>query len=158
MTPTDVFFWGALSAVTAANLMTTVGDTLPDTMPQTRDFFEVHGIEAVRVGDTAALFVDRTIHQPIPMSFTVRVMEAAGDQWSLFCYAEGQVIEYSPSAVISDPNAPLDGAVGLDWWTYGKCPVLPDGEAQIRTTWTPQAFGLYPVSFNITIPEESPYE
>lgn len=106
---------------------------------KTSDFFEVASIRAERDGDSANLYVDRVIKAPIHMSFTVRIMEKTSGGWREFCSAPSSAILYQPSAVLDQP-------VTLDWWTWGKCPVLPDGPARIATTWEPSARGLEPTT------------
>lgn len=122
---------------------------MPQTHDTTQDFFEVHAIEATRSGDKAALRVSRTIHQPIEMQATVRVMERGTAGWRQYCLAEGPTVQYRP-------EAEMPGTVTLAWWTWGKCPDLPEGDAQVWTTWTPQRFGLAPLSYVLDIPDTQP--
>lgn len=117
-------------------------DHIPATT--TAAFFEVHSIEGKRVGNTAELTVDRSIHAPIPQSWVVRVMEETDQGLKEFCKARYPVFEYTPAA------APV-GTVSLAWWTDGQCPVLPDGHAQIITTWTPALPGLSPTTKTVRI-------
>lgn len=107
--------------------------------PTTQDFFQVHSITAERFEQTAILQVDRDILAPIEMSFAVRVMEWTGAGWREHCSMASGVIEYQPGTELPDP-------VTLSWWTWVECPLLPDGRAQIRTTWTPADDRLAPVS------------
>lgn len=117
-------------------------DHIPATT--TAAFFEVNSIEGRRVGNTAELTVDRSVHAPIVQSFVVRVMEETSGGLVQFCKATSQPFEYQPSV------APL-GTVSLAWWTDGQCPVLPDGPAQIITTWTPALPGLLPTTETVRI-------
>ena len=112
----------------------------------TEDFFQVHEIKAVRDGDGANLFVDRSILMPIHMGFTVRVMEKTPTGWRQYCGAPADPFLYQPDAVLDQP-------VTLDWWTWGKCPTLPEGPARIVTTWTPTARGLQPLSYTVEVTE-----
>lgn len=107
--------------------------------PATEQFFELRNITAIRVGNTALLTVDRSIHAPIDMSWSIRVMEETGEGWMQFCTAQSGVFQYRPESVLPRP-------VTLDWWTSGQCPTLPDGPARIVTTWTPRRAGLDPVT------------
>ncbi len=102
-------------------------------------FFEVQSVAAERQGDTAILHVDREIHQPLHMSFSVRVMSQGKRGWVETCAMSSGVIEYSPDNALPDP-------VTLDWWTWGECPTLPPGPARIITTWTPAVKGFDPVT------------
>ena len=143
----DVLFYNAASIAAASSMLLIGQSQIAAPTEVTSEFFEVHSIQAERVGDTAVLFVDREIHAPITQSFTVRVMELQDGQWSQFCQMESEPIEYRPNVALVDKASPIAGGVSLDWWTYGKCATLPEGQAQVWTTWTPQAFGLYPVSY-----------
>lgn len=107
--------------------------------PTTEDFFQVHSITAERFEQTAILHVDRDILAPIEMSFAVRVMGWTGTGWREHCSMASGVIEYQPGTELPDP-------ITLSWWTWVECPLLPDGRAQIRTTWTPADDRLAPVS------------
>lgn len=151
MNVTDLAFWGTLSIVSTLNAVATISGAIPTNTIVTADYFEPLDIDAFRVGDTAAIYFNRTIHRPVTMSFTVRVMELTPNGWSQFCHMEGPPIEYIPTAVLFDKNAPMNGSVGLDWWTYGKCAKLPDGDAQIWTTWEPKQVGLLPVSIKVDV-------
>lgn len=151
MNVTDLAFWGTLSIVSTLNAVATISGTISQDTIVTADYFEPLEIDAVRVGDTAAIYFNRIIHRPVTMGFTVRIMESSDNGWSQFCYMSAPPIEYSPSAVLFDKNAPLPDSVGLDWWTYGKCATLPDGEAQIWTTWEPKDIGLLPVSIKVDV-------
>lgn len=102
-------------------------------------YFEVHSIEAIRDGNTAILVVDRDIHAPIDMAYTVRVMSVNGTGVTQFCKSESNTFRYLPTAQLPDP-------ITLDWWTNGACPTLPDGPAQIITTWEPYPSGLAPLT------------
>lgn len=112
--------------------------------PKTQVLFEVHEIRAERVGDTANLFVNRSIYAPVHMEPTVRIMEKTKGGWREFCFAPSSPFLYQPDAVLDQP-------VTLDWWTWGKCPVLPDGPARIVTTWSPAGRGLLPVTYTVEI-------
>lgn len=116
-------------------------DTTTRMMPRAGldTFFEVRSVTAERVGGTAILHVDREIHYPIHMAFTVRVMEQRGLGWQEVCAAPSNVILYLPDAELPDP-------VTLDWWTWGKCPNLPDGPVRIVTTWEPEPRGMEPLT------------
>ena len=128
-------FWVAFSLVGIT--FNTAVEHIPKA--ETAMFFEVHSIEGRRVGGTAELTVDRSIHAAIPQSFVVRVMAETGAGLVQFCKATSAVFEYSPDA------APV-GTVSLAWWTDGQCPVLPSEPAQIITTWTPALPGLLPLT------------
>lgn len=132
-------FAAAVSFVSFSIVTDGVKSTLPRDEPTTDRFFEVASVVAHRDGDTATLDVDRTIKRPFAMSFSVRVMEGVDGGWREFCAMQGPVIEYRPESVLPDP-------VTLDWWTWGQCATLPDGAAQIWTTWTPADDLLAPVS------------
>lgn len=112
--------------------------------PKTQSLFEVHEIKAVRKDDTADLWVNRTIHEPLHMAFSVRLLQRFAGGWSEFCFMESKPFLYMPDAVIPQP-------VTLDWWTHGKCPTLPDGPARIVTTWAPAGRGLMPVTYTVEI-------
>lgn len=99
------------------------------------NFFEVHSIEAERVGNTAVLRVDREIHAPINMAYTVRVMAVENGKYQQVCKASSNSFLYMPQAELPDQ-------ITLDWWTDGECPELPDGPSQIITTWDPDPQGL----------------
>ncbi len=111
--------------------------------PQLDDYFEVAKLEAVRQGDTAILRVDRTIKQPLHMGFTVRVMKEGYEGWVEHCAMTSGTILYSPGRALPDP-------VTLDWWTWGRCPTLPEGHAMIETTWSPEG-GLEPLTLTIEV-------
>ncbi len=123
----------------AASLMGV--DTAVSVLPKAgmADFFEVRSVTAERQGETAVIQFDRVIHQPLHMEFTVRVQGKARQGWVEVCAMSSGVILYTPDAVLPDP-------VTLDWWTWGKCPTLPEGPARIVTTWAPDARGLEPVT------------
>ena len=108
--------------------------------PSTAHYFDVRSVSAERVGDTAHLHIDRIIHAPIEMSWTVRVMEEADDGWRQVCQASSGVFQYRPEARLPVPTS-------LEWWTDGQCVDLPPGPARIITTWTPQRAGLDPVTY-----------
>lgn len=112
--------------------------------PQTSRFFEVHEIKADRRDDTADLWVNRTIHAPLHMSFSVRIMEPAKAGWRETCSMESAPFLYMPDAFLDQP-------VTLDWWTHGQCPTLPDGPARIVTTWSPTGRGMQPVTYTVEI-------
>jgi len=95
------------------------------------DFFEVQSITAHRQGDTAVLDVRRTIHAPIHMRFNVRIFHVEDLGMVQTCSVTSSTILYMPGSVLPDP-------VTLDWWTWGECPKLPAGRAQIVTTWDPE--------------------
>ena len=117
-------------------------DTAVTMLPRAElsNFFTVDGIEAKRVGKTAHLKVDRTIHHPIHMSFIVRVQKRGLNGWTDDCTApEVGPILYQPDAELPDP-------ITLDWWTWGACVELPEGPARIVTTWIPEPNGLSPVT------------
>lgn len=112
----------------------------------TGDYFTVHEIKAVRNGESADLFVNRTIAAPLSMTFNVRIMEKVGGGWRQFCATPPfPAILYQPDAVIDQP-------VSLDWWTWSACPSLPDGPARIVTTWTPAARGFEPLTYTVEVP------
>lgn len=111
---------------------------VPD--PQTDTYFHVESVRAVRRGDTADLWVDRSIHSPLHMTFSVRIMQQTDGGWREFCAVQSDPILYQPDAVIDHP-------VTLDWWTRGECASLPDGPARIVTTWAPTARNLQPVTY-----------
>lgn len=110
----------------------------------TSAFFEVREIRAERVGNTANLWVDRSIYAPIHMEFTVRVMQEMPDGWREACSMHGAPRLYMPDVVIDQP-------VTLDWWTLGQCKALPEGRARIITTWSPTARKLQPVTYTVEI-------
>lgn len=116
-------------------------DTVVGLMPQqkTEDFFQVHSVSAERVGQSAVLNVDRTIHRDLPMEYTVRIMAQMGSGWRQVCKAESNVFLYRAGAVLPDP-------VTLDWWTDGACRALPPGRVQIITTWKPDRRDLESVT------------
>jgi hypothetical protein len=67
-------------------------------------------------------------------------MQATPQGWRQFCKAQSNPILYQPDSVLDQP-------VTLDWWTDGKCAILPEGRTRIMTTWAPLARGLEPVTF-----------
>jgi hypothetical protein len=143
----DMVFSSLVSLGVTGSLVIGGVNLMPQNYEGTADYFEVHAIDATRLGDTASLRVNRSIKKPVEMSSTVRVMERGSVGWREYCIAQGPTIQYRPDAELPDP-------VTLGWWTWGKCPKLPDGDAQIWTTWTPQMFGLAPVSYVVDIPAE----
>jgi len=106
----------------------------------TADFFAVQDVRVDRDGAGAVLWVDRTIKRPVHMVYTVRIMQATPQGWRQFCKAQSNPILYQPDSVLDQP-------VTLDWWTDGKCAILPEGRTRIMTTWAPLARGLEPVTF-----------
>ena len=112
--------------------------------PVTADFFEVAEIRAEREGDTASIWVNRTVHRAIYMTATVRVMQPTRRGVEQVCIADGPTILYRPEAVMPQP-------VDLDWWTWGHCPMLPEGRTVIETTWTPRGAALEPVTVEVTV-------
>ena len=112
--------------------------------PVTADFFEVAEIRAEREGDTASIWVNRTVHRAIYMTATVRVMQPTRRGVEQVCIADGPTILYRPEAVMPQP-------VDLDWWTWGHCPMLPEGRTVIETTWTPRDPALEPVTVEVTV-------
>lgn len=138
-----VFQTLAAFSITGAMTLSAV-DMMPENTITTSEFFEVHGITAKREGSTAIFKVNREIHQPITMSYTVRVMVDKGGRWHQSCFATASPFEYSPDAILPDP-------IKLDWWTNGDCTTLPEGRVQIWTTWTPQLYGLAPVSVVVDV-------
>lgn len=146
----DLVFGSVISVVFMSVMVVNMADLAPDTVMRTSDYFEVHGIDARRVDDTAHLRVNREIHEPIEMSYNVRIMEYVAGGWIERCIAEGGPLEYRPEASLPE-------IVTLDWWTNGKCSTLPDGDTQIWTTWTPwSAAGphLAPVSVVVDVKGE----
>ena len=112
--------------------------------PVTSDFFEVAEIRVEREGDTASIWVDREIHRSIYMTASVRVMQPTPHGMQQVCIADGPTILYRPEAVMPQP-------VDLGWWTWGHCPILPDGRTVIETTWTPRDPALDPVTVEVTV-------
>ena len=112
--------------------------------PVTADFFEVAEIRAEREGDTASIWVNRTVHRAIYMTATVRVMQPLRHGVEQVCIADGPTILYRPEAVMPQP-------VDLGWWTWGHCPILPDGRTVIETTWTPRDGSLEPVTKQVVV-------
>ena len=112
--------------------------------PVTADFFEVAEIRAERNGDDAAIWVNRTVHRSIYMTASVRVMLPTPHGMQQVCIADGPTILYRPEAVMPQP-------VDLDWWTWGHCPMLPEGRTVIETTWTPRGPALEPVTVEVTV-------
>lgn len=102
-------------------------------------YFEVHSVTAERAGETAILLVDREIHSPINMAYTVRIMAEEGGRLVQTCKAESNTFLYLPTAKLPD-------RITLDWWTNGECAALPDGPALIVTTWDPDPSGLEPLT------------
>jgi len=129
----NLLFSAAISFGITGLTIDTTSQFLPT--PTTNHFFQVQSISATRVGDSAQLVIQRIVHAPIEMSFTVRVMGESDLGWQQWCKAESAVFQYRPEAVLPVP-------VTLEWWTDGKCPTLPPGPAQIITTWEPAARGL----------------
>lgn len=116
-------------------------DTAVSIMPRasTDNFFAVHSFRAERSGDTALIYIERAIKAPIPMAYTVRIMERDIGGWREFCKAQSNTFLYMPDAV-------LPGQIDLDWWTGGKCAKLPAAPARIVTTWDPEGQGLESVT------------
>ena len=112
--------------------------------PVTADFFEVAEVRAERNGDDAAIWVDRIIHRAIYMTASVRVMQPTRRGVEQVCIADGPTILYRPEAVMPQP-------VDLGWWTWGHCPILPDGRTVIETTWTPRDGSLEPVTKQVVV-------
>jgi hypothetical protein len=132
-----VAFPFAIALIFAAMGVDTAVTVLPRAeMPQ---FFEVHSITAERRGDAAVLIVDRSIHRPLHMAFSVRVMAQGRSGWIETCAMSSGVIEYQTDNALPEP-------VTLDWWTWGQCPDLPPGPARIVTTWTPAIKGFDPLT------------
>lgn len=132
----------AFMMVSAALSFTAVSNgfvsALGPTSPDVSDFFEVHAISGTRKGDLIVIDLDRTIHKPIVMGFTVRVMKRAGVGWSQHCQMEALPFKYLPEAIPPD-------VIDLDWWTHGKCADPPDEATQVWTVWTPADELLKPV-------------
>lgn len=112
--------------------------------PVTADFFEVSEVRADRNGDTVSLWVDREIHRAIYMAASVRVLQPTPHGMQQVCIADGPTILYRPEAVMPQP-------VDLGWWTWGHCPMLPEGRTVIETTWTPRDPALEPVTVEVTV-------
>jgi hypothetical protein len=98
--------------------------------PGLERYYEVESVTADRVGNEVHLHVDRAIHAPITMSYSIRVFQMTHSGAVLSCVAQGGPFRYRPDAVLPNP-------VTLDWWTGGHCPEIPPGQAQIETTWDP---------------------
>lgn len=113
--------------------------------PSLSDYFEVTRLDAVRDGDTALLMVERTVKQPLHMGFTVRVLADGREGWVEHCAMTSGAILYQPGRVLPEP-------VTLDWWTWGRCPTLPEGRALIETTWAPEG-GLAPLTIATEVTE-----
>jgi hypothetical protein len=114
--------------------------------PKTSDFFQVSDIRVVREGDTALLYVDRDIIQPIYMTPNVRIMAYSEHGWREVCIAQGPTILYSPDNTIDQP-------VDLAWWTWDQCKSLPDGPTRIITTWVPRKSHFEPVTYTVNVDE-----
>ena len=112
--------------------------------PRTSDFFQVHSIEAERVGSDVILHVDRDIHIPIEMSFSVRVLRYAGGGYREHCRMSAVPFEYQSDAMLPD-------VVTLAWWTHGACPDAPANALRISTTWTPVDARFAPVTVNVEV-------
>lgn len=112
--------------------------------PVTADFFEVREIKAERAGSGALLWIDRDIHRAVYMAATVRIMAQMDSGWREYCIADGPTILYNPAAVLDQP-------VTLDWWSFGKCPSLPQQRAMIETTWAPRDGSLEPVTKQVVV-------
>lgn len=112
--------------------------------PVTADFFEVAEVRADRDGDTVSLWVDREIHRAIYMAASVRVLQPTPRGMQQVCIADGPTILYRPEAVMPQP-------VDLGWWTWGHCPMLPEGRTVIETTWTPRDGSLEPVTKQVVV-------
>lgn len=112
--------------------------------PETSDLFEVHSIRAERDGNTAQLWIDRTVHVPVTIAPVVRVMEWTDAGWRQYCFATVPPFEYSPDTVLDQP-------VPLTWWTWGQCPVIPPGRVKLIATWTPQVIGAEPFSYSVEV-------
>jgi len=112
--------------------------------PVTADFFEVREIKAERAGSGALLWIDRDIHRAVYMTASVRVMQPTRRGVEQVCIADGPTILYRPEAVTPQP-------VDLGWWTWGHCPILPDGRTVIETTWTPRDGSLEPVTKQVVV-------
>lgn len=110
----------------------------------TEAYFEPVAMRAERDGQTARLWVDRIIHRPIHMRYTVRVMASDPQGWHEVCMAQGGPILYEPGNVLRQP-------VSLEWWTGGQCATLPSGRARIVTTWAPTPPGLQPVTLAVEV-------
>lgn len=139
----DIAFHGLVAVGVSGLVVQTAFQFAPPA--ETGSFFRVHEITAERVGDTANLHIDREIFLPIEMSFAVRVMEYTPAGVKEFCRMEAAPFQYQPDAVLPDP-------VTLDWWTHGKCAILPDGRARKVTTWSPTKPGYAAVSYAVEIP------
>jgi len=112
--------------------------------PTTESAFEVHSISAERIGDTAVLDVDRVIHMPILMGFSVRILEVT----------EAGLIEYcqmDAAPFLYDPQSQLPDTVDLEWWTHGECSTLPDADVVVDTTWTPAVDGYDSVTYRFSV-------
>jgi hypothetical protein len=145
----ELVFKGLVSFGVSGSFVIGGVNLMPTSLDATTDYFEVHAISAERLGETATLKVNRTISKPITMSPTVRIMERGNIGWREYCIAEGPSIEYRPEAELPDPTP-------LSWWTWGKCPTLPEGDAQIWTTWRPVRGDLAPLSYVLDVPEAQP--
>ena len=133
---------GALSFTAVTNGFVSA---LSPKSPDVSDFFEVQSISGTRDGDLVTISLERTIHEPIVMGFTVRIMERNGAGISEFCQMEAQPFTYLPGSVLPE-------AIDLDWWTHGKCADPPDGESQVWTVWTPEDETLRPIIAVFDIP------
>ena len=109
-------------------------------------FFEVHSIKAERTDGGIILHIDRTIHRPIHMAFTVQVMRRMDGRWAEICTAPSNVILYDTERALPDP-------VTLDWWTWGKCVDAPPGPVKIVTTWDPEPLGLGSLTVSAEVTE-----
>lgn len=135
------------SVLVASGLTSTaVMQMAPHLRPETHDFFEVNSMSAKRVGDTAALVVDRVIKVPLIMGYAVRVLSIGDHDATLFCAAQGGPYRYRPDAKLPDP-------ITLDWWTDGQCIAIPQGRVKIETTWDPVVPDMEPVSVTVEVEE-----
>ncbi len=114
--------------------------------PQTDDFFTVQQITAERSDNTALLYVDRDIIQPIYMTPSVRVMQESENGWKEVCAAIGPTILYQTDVTLDQP-------VTLDWWTWGQCVEIPEGKVKIVTTWAPRNTSLEPLTYTVILDE-----
>lgn len=80
-------------------------------------------------GKPALMEIDRTIHRPVTMEWTVEVNRETMGGFYAYCVQSGQN-DYRPGSSLPAPTE-----LNLDWWTWPRKCDLPAGRYQVETTY-----------------------
>lgn len=92
-------------------------------------WFEVNTLSAgpAQAYKPVPMTVDRKINRHFTGTWYVTVRQWGDRGWSSYCSATGSNA-YQPEAVLPD-------RLTLEWWTDGRCSMLPAGRYTVETTW-----------------------